>query len=389
MTARPLALTLMLGLTGCGAAADYGRATTEPAALPGVAEIARQSGQATRAWLRPRSAFAQTVDARVAAMREAAPLGMDEAVEIALLRHEPLQRALQGRAMLRPGFVEGLEEVGGDRPADWKLLGLAVAQSRKPRYRPEFGAATAELAEIVFERAAEARRTWVEAVAARQLALRMAASAETAEAAAELTAEQYRSGSASRRDQAERKLAYGHALTASLEADQAAIAAREALVRLLRLHGDEVAWALPDALPEVPTEPVELGDVEVLAVGEGLSALMAREGHAQWAEGLDLRSHARETYAHLRAAWEVARYQEDVAVPAADALLDETQSFYNGMIEDVYALLDAAEERAGAEADRIEAAADYWKAHAEMTEILGGQAPERFATDTTQTALAR
>ncbi len=75
-------------------------------------------------------------------------------------------------------------------------------------------------------------------------------------------------------------------------------------------------------------------------------------------------------------AYDIAKHQRDTVVPLTEVALGEMQLNYNAMLEDVYELLDATREQIEAGREYVETLAEFWVAHAELTQLLGGRLPE-------------
>ena len=68
--------------------------------------------------------------------------------------------------------------------------------------------------------------------------------------------------------------------------------------------------------------------------------------------------------------------------------IQEMQLNYNAMLEDVYELLDATREQIEAGREYVETLAEFWVAHAELTQLLGGKLPDSpVATATVEAAV--
>jgi outer membrane protein TolC len=87
---------------------------------------------------------------------------------------------------------------------------------------------------------------------------------------------------------------------------------------------------------------------------------------------VNARSQARERYLGYRAAWDLARHYRDEVIPLRRKISQETLLRYNGMLASPFDLLTDAREQAGAVNAAIEALKEFWKAHADLEEALGG-----------------
>ena len=131
----------------------------------------------------------------------------------------------------------------------------------------------------------EVRQAWVGAVAAAQLADYHAAVVEAAEAGAVLAERMQAVGSFSRLERAREQLVYADAVATLARARQAAVAAREALVRELGLPDALAArLVLPERLPDLPETLPPRSEITRAALDERLDVRMAR-AELEWMAG--------------------------------------------------------------------------------------------------------
>ena len=69
---------------------------------------------------------------------------------------------------------------------------------------------------------------------------------------------------------------YADATANLARARHQAVAEREKLVRVLGLSGEQLAFKLPEHLPELPKTPLEPKDAEQTAIEKRLDVLMAK-----------------------------------------------------------------------------------------------------------------
>lgn len=123
----------------------------------------------------------------------------------------------------------------------------------------------------------EVRQAWVGAVAARQVADYRAQALEVAEAGAELARRMQLVGNFSRLERAREQVAYANAAADLARARQQALAAREHLIRVLGLAGDQTQrLVLPAHLPPLPTSIAAEDAFARKAFDERLDVRMAR-----------------------------------------------------------------------------------------------------------------
>jgi hypothetical protein len=388
---RAGAAVVALAVLGGCAGLEYGSAAYDPARMPGTAEVAERTQYRGYNYLRPMNGYRGAVDERIGELSQA-PMTEEAAVEVALLQDTDVQSLMHEHRAQQPSFVRDVAARAASaedaRPVEWKMQGELLSRSTTNRWLREFGEEYLGTAETMTGTAAEARTAYYEAVAAAQLAAMFDQTLEAEKAAAELANEQYLSGTASRLDQARQHLAYAETFKAAAEAKRDAVAKREALNRLLKLSGEQTAWALPDRLPDLPATRPDFGDVEAYAATHSLAAYAGRASPEQLTAGTMLRSEAREHYHRMLTAYDIAKHQRNVVVPLTQVALEEMQLNYNAMLQDVYGLLEASREQIEAGKEYVAALAEFWIAHAELTQLLGGRLPEATPTTTAAAAAA-
>lgn len=373
---------LMAMLAGC--AAD--QPTVQLAALDAppptsVGAVAERTGYGRYARL-PRSAYEEALAERVAAL-SAEPMTQEAAVEVGILADPSIRELLRDHGLQRPATVTDLAEPDARLPFEWRLVELVMANRNRGDGGGEliasgswaYGELYADLAHAVMERANEIRRYYVEAVAAGEAARLYDRVLDAAKASAELANEQYRSGTLSRLEQARRHLGYVETYKEAVAARREAMASREALRRELSLTSAQAAWPLPERLPDLPAQRPVIADVEAVALANRPEALAVGASPTS-PLGARIAAEARDSYERMLLAYDTARFQRDSVLPAARIMLEEMQLHYNAMLEDVYELIEAAEANIEAGKDYVADLAEFWIAHAELSDVLGGQVPE-------------
>lgn len=244
--------------------------------------------------------------ARVAAAvreRLAKPIGSEEAVAIALLNNPGLQAAyaqlgvaeadlVQAGRMRNPGFSFARLERGHEREIErtftFDVLWLVTMPWRLEAEGEMHAAAQARTSLEVARVADEARRAWIEAVAASEHARYAEAVNDAAGASAELAREMARAGNFSRLAQSREQLFHAEAVAGLARARHAEVAARERLARALGLWGEQQRLRLPERLPDPPPSPRSLGDAEGLAIANRLDVQGARRETEALARALGL-----------------------------------------------------------------------------------------------------
>ncbi|MFN3399784.1 MAG: TolC family protein [Ferrovibrio sp.] len=221
----------------------------------------------------------------------AKPLTADGAVQVALLNNRRLQAGFAelgiGAADLtsswrpaNPGFTYGRLRRSGETEIErsvtvdaLSLLVLPIAAGIESRRyeRTKLNTATE-----VLSLAARTQRAWYEAVAAEQIARYAVEVREAADTQAELARRMKQVGNFSMLAYAREQLFYADTTARVAKARMAATAARERLGRLMGLWGRDMAFKLPERLPDIPKQPREIEDIEARAIAERLDVRMAK-----------------------------------------------------------------------------------------------------------------
>lgn len=278
------AIVFMAALTLAGCATFSG-----DGGIGAVSDLTRErSGQPVGRGVDDKDAAG--IDAAVAALLEQ-PLTADAAVRIALMKNRGLQAALaelgvaeadlvQAGRMRNPSFSFGRLRGDGtteiERSVMFDLVGLLTIPLRSRIEASRFEQAKLDAASTAVRIAADTRRAYFNAVAARQTAHYMEQVASAAEAGAELAQRMAKAGNWSRLDQAREQAFYADAMAQVARARHQAIAARESLTRLLGLWGGQTAFTLPERLPDLPKAPLQAADFESQAMRQRLDVRMAR-----------------------------------------------------------------------------------------------------------------
>jgi outer membrane protein TolC len=289
---------VMLALSGCASfSPDGGFAPVQQAAQqhlgPQIAEGAQWARSDT-----DRQRMAERVDALLAR-----PLGMDDAVQLALLNNRGLQAAyaelgiaeadlVQAGLLPNPGFSFSRLSSGGEVELErWVFFNLASLLSMPLRQQVEqrrFAQAQTVAALQVLTLAADTRKAWVRAVAAEETLRYRRQVMQAAEASAELARRMAQVGNFNKLQQAREQSFQADAALGLAQAQQAQRAARERLTRLLGLWGAQLDFHLPERLPDLPAAPRDQPDIERIAVAQRLDLREARLGVEQTARNLGL-----------------------------------------------------------------------------------------------------
>jgi len=231
------------------------------------------------------------------------PLGIDAAVQVALLNNPGLQAAffeigiteadlVQAGRLPNPGFgfarlTKG-EEIEWERGLHFDLASLIALPMKRQIEQRRFAQAQGMAAMAVLTLASDTRKAWVQAVAAEE-SLRYASQVmQAADAGAELARRMAQAGNFSALQRLREQSFYADAALGLARAQQARLAARERLTRLLGLWGTQADFRLPERLPDLPAAPRELPDVERTAIAQRLDVQGARLATEQMAKSLGL-----------------------------------------------------------------------------------------------------
>ncbi|MGB8708286.1 MAG: TolC family protein, partial [Methyloceanibacter sp.] len=195
------------------------------------------------------------------------PLGADAAVQIALLNNLGLQaaynrlgiaEALAVKASRPPSLSFAFSDVSTpveldiERQIIGSLLTLVTMPARTRIASDQFAAAELRAAEETLRVAAETRRAYLRAVAARQIVAALGEAKANAEASAELAGQLKQTGAVNKLDHARREVFATETDAELVGARQQAVAAREKLTRLMGLWQSDLDANLPSSLPALP-----------------------------------------------------------------------------------------------------------------------------------------
>jgi outer membrane protein TolC len=287
---------LVLALAGCASfSPDGGFGAVQKAAAD------RLGTPAQLAWAR-QPEDQDRIERRVAELL-ARPLGVDDAVQVALLNNRGLQAAyaelgiaeaevVQAGRLPNPGFSFGRFTKGDEVELERgfhvnlaRLVAMPLVQRLEAR---RFGQVQATVAMQVLALAADTRKAWVLAVAAEESARYSRQVMQAAEAGAELARRMAQVGNFNKLQQAREQGFYADAALNLARAEQHRRATRERLTRLLGLWGEQTAFGLPERLPDLPGQPRELPEIERTALAQRLDVAAARLGAEATARSLGL-----------------------------------------------------------------------------------------------------
>lgn len=231
------------------------------------------------------------------------PLTAGAAVEIALLNNRGLQaafnrlgvaEAIMTREKLPPNPTFSFSRLAGPLGSDIEgavvanILALATLPARAEMADDRFRAAQLEAAAETLRLGYDARRAFLRAVGARELAGAIGETSQSAEAVAALARRLGETGAMSRLDQARDQLSSAEVATRLASARLLASNERERLARVLGLWGTELDFALPNALSPPPARPRNAPNIEQEAVGRRIDLHVAHAELSALAKTLGL-----------------------------------------------------------------------------------------------------
>ena len=284
----------LLALAGCAS-------LSQDAGFSKVEQAVKERAGAETKWSRNEE-DASTIRGRVKELL-AKPLGPTEAVHIALLNNPGLQASYAEVGIAEADLVQASrwrgptfsfarlrrgEETETERGVFFDVLGLLTIPLSTRASAARLEATQSRAAAEALGIALDARKAWFHAVAAQESANYMAQVKESAEMSAELARRMAAVGNFPKLTQAREQAFYAEATAQLARARHNAIAARERLARLMGLWGEDLAYQLPDRLPDLPKEARDSGDLETQAIAQRLDVQGARREADSLARSLGL-----------------------------------------------------------------------------------------------------
>ena len=222
-------------------------------------------------------------------------LTVDGAVQISLLNNKTLQATYEDLSVAQADVVQagllhnpvfgagvafpiaGQVRTGVDVSVATDFLSVFVLAARKKVAETELRATKLRVADAVLRMAADVEGAFYQLSATQQIAAMRRTILEAGDAALDLATRQHQAGNISDLDLANQEALYEQVRTDLVRSEADVIAARESLTRLLGLWGADTTFKVADKLPEMPTDEVDLGHLESLAIGRRLDLGAARE----------------------------------------------------------------------------------------------------------------
>jgi outer membrane protein TolC len=285
-------LLLPLILSGCVQAAQYSHGNA------GFSSVSTTTADATgkhTVWIQNRH-DAQAAAIQVKVLLAKKSIDAETAVQIALLNNKGLQAAYaslgdaaadawQSTMFANPAVGIGLTGIGTPGLAVFKSVEGVIAANivalatRKKAIdiagngfrRAQLGAALQTL-----QLAADTRRAWITAVAARETAAQLSKAQATADAASELAKKLGETGALTKSAQARHHVFYAELAGQTAKARLDSRLAKEELTRLMGLWGPDIDYQLPNRLAQLPKELMTQDQIEAEALRRRVDLQMAR-----------------------------------------------------------------------------------------------------------------
>jgi outer membrane protein TolC len=231
------------------------------------------------------------------------PLAVEDAIQIALLNNAGLKASLaelgiseadlvQAGRLPNPRFTysnrRNSEITTIDRTVMVSVLSLLTMPLAQQLAGRQYEAAQLRAAAEVVQLVGETRRTYFAAVAAQESVKYLQQVKLAAEAAAQLATDMARVGNFNKLAQMREQVFYADATGQLARGKLAATLERERLTRLLGLSDADLAYRLPERLPELPNTPLEPVDAQRTALERRLDVLMAKRDTEAMAANLGL-----------------------------------------------------------------------------------------------------
>lgn len=246
-----------------------------------------------------------------------------------------------------------------------------VADGRWDTVDPSLQRRVDDMDELL-EVAADARKAWLNAVAARKVLRFREAALTSTEAGEELGQRMVSVGNWSPLQATPFQLARSSARMALQRAQLVSMQADGALLQRLRLSGTDTRLGLPADLPALPDKP--------LARDTWQQHLAAVQAHVPGMDAVRNRVASETAFAVYQTTDAMARASRGEVLKLRTFITEETLLHYNGMLKSVWDLLGEVSNQATAEVDAIEAQRDFWLAEADLQWTLQGGAPTNFVS---------
>lgn len=320
-------LLVPLAMSGCVA---LGEEYDTKLGFAVVGEKTAQTLGKQTVWVQDR-AEAAAVNQRVRQLLTSKYVGADTAVQVALLNNKALQAAYanigvsvadlwQESLLTNPRLSVSYMGIGGLRTLEGlvasNIVRLLTREKRLDVAEVKVLQARLRAVEATLALATETRAAWIEAVAAWETVANLNRAKTAADAAAEFAAELGKTGAFPKIEQAREQAFYAELTAQTSEARLEAQLAKEKLVRLMGIWGENLDFEVPNALPRLPSKPTVKNAIEAEALRNRVDLQVAR---------LELDALAR-SYGLTKA----TRYVSDLELTAGPELEEEVDVAEDG-----------------------------------------------------------
>ena len=231
------------------------------------------------------------------------PLSIDDAVQIALLNNRGLQASFSELGIAEadvvaagrvpnPHFTLRRARNGDqytiEQTLTFNLLSVLTIPLKSQMEARRFEQTQRALTMDVLRLASETRKAYILAVAAEENVRYMDKVKTVAESSSELARRMASVGNFNKLSQAREQGFYADAALNHARAAQNQVRAREKLTRVLGLWGADIGFKLPERLPDLPTIPDDLPNVEQVAIAQRLDVQAMKLGTESLAKNLGL-----------------------------------------------------------------------------------------------------
>lgn len=277
---------MVLFLSGCTAFSSDG-------GFSSVATLARERLDKDLMWAKT-EADHDIISGRITELLNN-PLSVDDAVQIALLNNRGLQAAFAelsmseadlvqaGRlpnpafSMLRASRSTGSgREYSIDQALIFNIFSLVTMPQAVAIERRRFEQTQRSVSLTMLRLASETRKAYYTALAADEAVRYQRQVHQAAEVSAELARRLVKVGNWNTLQQAREQSFYAEAVLNLTRTEQIASSARERLIRLLGLSGEQTRFSLPERLPDLPKTLNILSDIEQIAIAQRLDLQAVR-----------------------------------------------------------------------------------------------------------------
>ena len=244
----------------------------------------------------------ELIEQQVAQLLER-PLSADAAIQIALLNHRGLQASFDELGIAEADRVRALSlpnpglSIGRSQRADEietglslhfnlaRLIARPLLAEVESRRIAQLQADTALRAITI---ASDTRKAWVQAVASVESTRYARQVMDAASASAELARRMAATGNFNALQHAREQSFQAEAILNLARAEQWQRGSRERLTRLMGLWGEQIAFRLPERLPDLPAALPERNGLEAIAIAERLDVQGAKLAAERTARSLGL-----------------------------------------------------------------------------------------------------